>query len=177
MCNDAFRKWIAYFVGHELHTGDNVLSEKLDKEYLDKFSMCYELALKGKIFNAVEDVKIGDELKFNAISFNPVFDAANCLTGISCHASDITDHRKSLSRLEAQTQLLMEIAAIQSHKVRGPVATLLGLVQVFNFNDFTDPVNAEVMEGVANVTERLDNIVREVIRNVNRFNVKKTRYQ
>lgn len=170
MCNEAFRQWISYFVGRQLVKGDDLLDTALPKSYLDKFKMCYELALNGKTFATVEDLMVDGEIKFSTISFNPVYDKDNNLTGISCHASDITDQRKNLSHIDAQTQLLMEIANIQSHKVRGPVATLLGLIKVFDKDDPANPDNIEVLHGIESVTVSLDNIVRDVIRNINRLN-------
>ena len=170
MCNEAFRKWISYFVGKPLLKDDDVLDPSLPQVYLDKFRMCYELALSGKTFTTVEDMVVGGEMKFSTISFNPVFNPDGKLTGVSCHASDITDQRRTLSRIDAQTQLLMEIASIQSHKVRGPVATLLGLVKVFDKDDLTNPDNVEVLLGIESVTMSLDTIVRDVIRNINRLN-------
>lgn len=170
LCNEAFKKWIAYFLGFPLTKGDNVLDTKLGAEYLNKFKMCYELALNGKTFNTVEDLIVDGEMKFSTISFNPVFNNENRLTGISCHASDITDQRKSLTRIDAQTQLLMEIANIQSHKVRGPVTTIMGLVKVFDYDDPANPENMEVLQGIASVTDSLDVIVRDVIRNINKLN-------
>ena len=165
--NEPFKKWITYFTGRELNVGDSVLSEDLGVNYLNKFRMCYELAMSGKTFNTVEDMIIDGELKFTTISFNPVFDNNNVLTGICCHATDITDQRKNLSQLDAQTQLLMEIANIQSHKVRGPVSTLLGLIHIFNFDDPAHPDNLEVMQGVASVAKKLDMVVKDVIRSIN----------
>lgn len=170
LSNEAFKTWISYFIGKPLMKGDNVLDSDLPRSYIDKFKMCYELALNGKTFTTVEDMMVNGELKFSTISFNPVYDHDNKLTGISCHASDITDQRKNLSRLDAQTQLLMEIANIQSHKVRGPVATLLGLVQIFDYEDPTNPDNAELVRGIASVTNSLDVIVRDVIRQINKLN-------
>ena len=175
LCNDAFKKWIFDFSGKVLGTGDNVLSEDLDNTYLDKIKACYLLALEGNNFTAIEDIKIKDEIKFTTINFNPVFDKNAVLVGISCHATDITDHKKNLTKIEAQTQLLLEIANIQSHKVRGPVATLLGLIEVFNFDDATDPNNIEVMNGVADVTEKLDEIVTNVIRSINLLSYRSSR--
>ncbi len=167
LCNTAFKKWILNFSGKELGVGDSILDKGLDAVYLEKIRACYELAFTGKNFTAIEDIKVGDEIKFTTINFNPVFDNNNVLAGISCHATDITDHRKNLSKIESQTQLLMEIANIQSHKVRGPLATLLGLVHVFNYEEVNDPNNVEVMNGVAEVAGKLDQIVTDVIRSIN----------
>lgn len=170
LCNEAFKRWISYFIGKPLLVGDHVLSTELSQAYIDKFKMCYELALNGKTFTTVEDLMVNGELKFSTISFRPVYNNDGKLTSISCHATDITDQRKNLSRLDAQTQLLMEIANIQSHKVRGPVATLLGLVQIFDYENMANPDNAEIVEGIAKVTNSLDVIVRDVIRQINKLN-------
>ena len=70
-------------------------------------------------------------------------------------------------QIEEQNRVLMEIAAIQSHKVRGPVATILGLGQFFNYDDLGDPVNKTLMEGIQKVSEDLDVIIREVVRKSN----------
>jgi hypothetical protein len=50
---------------------------------------------------------------------------------------------------------------------------LLGLVNVFNFEDYADPTNAEVIEGIAVVIEKLDFIVTDVIRSINRLSPRK----
>ena len=74
-----------------------------------------------------------------------------------------------LAHIEAQSNVLSDIAHIQAHHVRGPVATILGLVSLFNFEDPTDPVNKEVIDGLSVVTEKLDNVIKEVIIKENKF--------
>jgi len=68
-----------------------------------------------------------------------------------------------LIHIKEQDTVLSKIAHIQSHDVRGPVATILGLVDVFNHDDPTDPINKEVLEGIAVVTERLDAIIKNIV--------------
>ncbi len=82
-----------------------------------------------------------------------------------------------LAYIEAQSNTLTDIAHIQSHNIRGPVSTLLGLVKVFNFEDPTDPDNKEVIEGIAIVTERLDKIVRDVVTKENIIHSKESSIQ
>jgi len=79
------------------------------------------------------------------------------------------EKKRHLAHIEAQDNVLTDIAHIQSHEVRGPVATILGLVQLFNHDDPTDPVNKEVIDGLAIVTEKLDTVVKEVIIMENRL--------
>ncbi|MBC7555103.1 MAG: tetratricopeptide repeat protein [Taibaiella sp.] len=80
-----------------------------------------------------------------------------------------TERKKHIDRIKAQKTVLKDIAYIQSHEVRGPVSTILGLVQLFNFEDLTDPANGELMEGVATVAGRLDKIVTEVVNKENKI--------
>ena len=77
------------------------------------------------------------------------------------------ERRKHIERIRVQKNVLKDIAYIQSHEVRGPVSTILGLVQLFNFEDPSDPINMELMEGIATVTHRLDKIVTEVVNKEN----------
>jgi tetratricopeptide (TPR) repeat protein len=73
------------------------------------------------------------------------------------------EQERQLAHIEAQDNVLTDIAHTQAHFVRGPVATILGLVQFFNFEDLTDPVNKEIMEGVVTVTEKLDTVVKDIV--------------
>jgi len=74
-----------------------------------------------------------------------------------------------LAHIEAQSNVLSDIAHIQAHHVRGPVASILGLVKLFNYENPTDPVNKEVIDGLAIVTDKLDTVVKEVINKENKL--------
>lgn len=163
-CNQAFKGWVFHFIGTELNKGDNVLFNSRNKLYLEKFEMCYQLALKGKEFSTVEDVQINNETHYTSVNFHPVLDSDKTIIGVACFARDITEHRKHLFKIEAQNTALREIAFIESHKVRSPVAKILGLEQLFNYDDPTDPINREVLDGIAKSTQELDLIIREVVR-------------
>lgn len=75
---------------------------------------------------------------------------------------DVTEQREHLQQIQLQNQRLTEIAWIQSHKVRGPVASILGLAQLFNEKDLDDPMNKEIVEMLKTATSNLDGIIREI---------------
>jgi PAS domain S-box-containing protein len=83
--------------------------------------------------------------------------------GLTVYLRDITDEKKKMLKIEAQNEVLKEIAWLQSHKVRGPVASILGLAQLFNYTDPSDPMNQEILEGIKFASTGLDNIIREVV--------------
>jgi PAS domain S-box-containing protein len=170
--NHAFAKWIQHFTGKPFMLGDHVLHGELDRLYLDKFEMCYRLALSGRSFKSVEDFKVDGETRYATIRFHPVYDDQHNIRGVSCLARDITEQRKHLMKIEQQNTALREIAFIESHKVRGPVATILGLAQFFNYDSLEDPLNKEIMEGILKVSLDLDGIIREVVRKSNEMGLK-----
>jgi len=75
---------------------------------------------------------------------------------------DVTEMRSHLQRIEQQNKKLKKIAWVQSHRMRSPVATILGLAELFNFNDPSDPMNTELMESIREQTLKLDEMIHEV---------------
>jgi len=88
------------------------------------------------------------------------------IIGVNCIVRDITEQRMQLLKIQQQNERLKEIAWIQSHKVRGPVASILGLISLVR-QESEDPHNFEIVEMLHKATEDLDNIIREVVAKTN----------
>jgi PAS domain-containing protein len=69
---------------------------------------------------------------------------------------------RELQRMEEQKKKLKEIAWVQSHRMRSPVATILGMSDLFNYDNPADPVNAEVLSNIKDLTHKLDDMIHEV---------------
>src|SRR5690606_5922075 len=61
---------------------------------------------------------------------------------------DVTEIRSHLQRIELQNKRLKKISWVQSHRMRSPVATILGLTELFNFSDPSDPMNSELLQSI-----------------------------
>ncbi len=57
-----------------------------------------------------------------------------------------------------------EIAHITSHQLRAPVASILGLVSIFNKEKPEDPVNQEIVEHLGKSADDLDKMLRDVVK-------------
>lgn len=68
-----------------------------------------------------------------------------------------------IQRTKRQKHTLNDIAHIQAHDMRGPVASILGLVSMFNQEDVTDPLNADIMENLKRVSVDLDNKIKDIV--------------
>jgi PAS domain S-box-containing protein len=70
-----------------------------------------------------------------------------------------------LERTSHQSEQLQEIAWIQSHKVRRPVATILGLAQLFDTDDLDGTSNREILNGIIESASELDNVIEQIVKN------------
>ncbi|MES2558367.1 MAG: tetratricopeptide repeat protein [Bacteroidota bacterium] len=72
--------------------------------------------------------------------------------------------RKLLKRIKTQRSALEDIAGMHAHEIRGPVARITGLTQLFNHDNLNDPVNKELINAIHMVSLQLDEIVKKIIR-------------
>ncbi len=82
-------------------------------------------------------------------------------------AQEKKEKRITDEKLKTQCKNLYEIAFMQSHQVRVPVAQILGLFNIFNFDDPTDHINTEVLTKLKLVAESLDKIIHEIVKKTN----------
>jgi len=75
---------------------------------------------------------------------------------------DVSEMRSHVQRIEQQNKRLKKIAWVQSHRMRSPVATLLGLCDLFNHDDPADPMNAEILANIREQSKALDEMIHEV---------------
>ncbi|AHM60104.1 PAS sensor protein [Flammeovirgaceae bacterium 311] len=78
-------------------------------------------------------------------------------------ALDINDRLVAEKRILAQNERLREIAHLQSHNVRRPVASILGLINLFDKRDPTNEVNGVVIEKLDVVCKELDLTIHEIV--------------
>jgi len=57
---------------------------------------------------------------------------------------------------------LEQFAFVTAHNIRGPIATLLGLFQIYNKKDLTDPYNSMIITKGEELTQKLDNIIKDL---------------
>lgn len=77
--------------------------------------------------------------------------------------NDITEKLKYIRKIEDQNQTFKEIAWIQSHLVRAPLARLMGVVNLLENLD--DGINSEIKELIDYIkisAEELDGIIRDI---------------
>jgi len=80
---------------------------------------------------------------------------------IICH--DVTDEFLNIKKLEKQNEKLQEISWTQSHKLRGPVATILGLVDLLADPDISAEESQELVNCLKIAATELDHTTIDIV--------------
>jgi len=98
------------------------------------------------------------------ISAAPVFDGVGGYKHWVYIQRDVNDRRRHLQAMEEQNKRLKEIAWIQSHVVRAPLARIMGLVDLLVEQNNNEEINnTEIIEAIASSANELDEIIRKIV--------------
>ncbi len=127
------------------------------KDAIDKFEPCNIVVKTTK--------KNGTKYWVN-VSVAPVSDGSGEYKHWVYIQRDVNYRRRHLQALEEQNKKLKEIAWIQSHVVRAPLARIMGLVELLSErHDSEDLSNNQIIEAIASSANELDNIIRKIVIN------------
>ncbi len=77
------------------------------------------------------------------------------------------EKKKHLERIKAQSTVLEEVSFTNSHELRGPLSTIMGLLELYNHDDPADPNNKELIDGIDETAKRLDKKITELVQKEN----------
>lgn len=78
-------------------------------------------------------------------------------------ALDINDRLVAQKRILAQNEKLKEIAHLQSHNLRRPVASIMGLINLFDKRNPDNEMNGVVIEKLDIVCKELDTTIHKIV--------------
>lgn len=75
---------------------------------------------------------------------------------------EVTQQKRYVSTIEAQNNRLREIAWLQSHVVRAPLARLMGLIDLINNHPLPENERKELLEHVIKSANEIDAVIKEI---------------
>ena len=162
-CNKPYQEFVMRIWGKLPKPGDYVLSDGSSESFASSRLSDYKRALAGESFITIIEENYNGDILYQEFSNNPIIDHKGKIVGVNCIARDISEQRKQYLKIREQNEKLIEIAWIQSHKVRSPVASILGLAELFDFQASGNEHNAEILDLIKTATFQLDDIIREVV--------------
>jgi PAS domain S-box-containing protein len=75
----------------------------------------------------------------------------------------LIENKKNQDHVKDQNLRLQEIASISSHDLRRPVATILGLVNLFDRHGTDNPMNTEIINHLDSTARELDAVIHTIV--------------
>lgn len=154
--NESYKQHYKRAFGEEVVVGKSALNGIQETEPPDKWKGLYEKALNGEKFTVEMDFVVLENSYFTTIRFNPIYDANENIIGVGCFLQDITERKLHLRKIEQQNKQLKQIAFITSHKVRVPLANILGLAEILDKDNPLSLSNCMVIEHIKTSAKELD---------------------
>ncbi|WOK09377.1 PAS domain S-box protein [Imperialibacter roseus] len=159
--NRAFRDRLRTDLNVELKEGQPIEAPDAGGETSNKWAAHLTRALTGEQFSITEEDVLGDRTMYSLVSFNPFMEDGACV-GAACFIKDITERTLQLKAIEEQNKRLSEIAWMQSHVVRAPVARIMGLIELISSAHSKEEDKAQLLEYVDLSAKQLDGIIRDI---------------
>ncbi len=162
----AFNRAAAIFTrntyGKNLRIGSSVL-EYADKGVTGPFEHLFRSSFAGKTIRHEWHMRPGTkDDSWKELEFIPIKDKSKVIIGVALNSTDITERKKQQEKINIQNAALTRIAIIQSHELRRPVASLLGIMSLIKMEQQKD--NPEYLDMLELTVQELDEKIREIVK-------------
>ncbi|MBE2289926.1 MAG: hypothetical protein IAE95_10250 [Chitinophagaceae bacterium] len=124
----------------------------------------YRNVFESGSFDIIEKVPVNETISSHMqLRFKAIRNEAGEVTGVSCFLRDITGYVKMIESLEEKNQRLRDIAWVQSHKLRGPLTTVMGILEFLDEEDAPVEQRKEMLIGLQAKVAEMDAIIHEIV--------------
>jgi PAS domain S-box-containing protein len=164
--NHAYVKQITALTGMAPQKGDHSYMQMgCSNQIINDWKSYYQRALNGEQYTIIKECACGQtkEALFYEISFNPIYSVNNEIMGVGCFARDITTRLKTEQALLSQNKRLRNIASLSSHELRRPVASMLGLLNIIDRENLSNPENKNIIDYLHIVSTEIDDAIHLIV--------------
>ncbi|MBX2906486.1 MAG: hypothetical protein KF744_10640 [Taibaiella sp.] len=97
------------------------------------------------------------------VRFRPIRTQEGVIVGVSCFRTDITEYLQMIDTLERNNERLRDIAWVQSHKLRGPLTTIMSIASYLQEDDTDPETRAQVLKSLQEKLKEMDDIIHEIV--------------
>lgn len=132
-------------------------------EFLETWRSYYRRVFQGETISILEQFSIdGGQVHLSTV-ITPISMGTKVI-GAAAFSQDITDTTLKIQTIENQNNRLREIAWIQSHVVRAPLARLMGLMNVIDSQEEDDLMELKkLLAMLRKSAEELDSVIRDIV--------------
>jgi len=120
---------------HDIAIGED-LRNFIDPKIKNNFIKYIAIAMRGKMIKHDLFLREGTEFEsWREVKFVPIKNYGGEIIGVAINSADITKRKQQEKQIAIQNEALTRIAIIQSHELRAPVASLLGIMNLMKIED------------------------------------------
>ncbi|MFD2147454.1 PAS domain S-box protein [Mucilaginibacter antarcticus] len=162
----AFNRAAAIFTrttyGKSLKVGVSIL-EYADNGVTGPFEHLFRSSFSGKTIKHEWNMRPGTKHdSWKELAFVPIKDKSKNVIGVALNSTDITERIKQQEKINIQNAALIRIAIIQSHELRRPVASLLGIMALIKMEQQNG--NPEYLDMLEKTVKELDEKICEIVK-------------
>jgi hypothetical protein len=158
--NKTFADIIRNTLGVEMKIGNDV-NQYIDEKLMPEFLLNFKQALAGKhIINESATLRNDQKIWWN-YDYVPAYDPEGEVIGVSYNAINISAVKVQQQESDAKDASLKAIAFIQSHELRRPVSSILGLMSLFKADNYR--ASKEDMMMLERAVLELDETIRKTV--------------
>lgn len=159
--NNAFIRMTGYQWGEIIGKTPRMFQgPKSDKVELDRSIKCLSRSETCEI-EIINYKKNGEEFWMH-IAIAPVADSHGVSTHFISIGRDVTERVKNVAAIREQNRKLRDIAWVQSHDVRGPLARIKGLVNLLSINSHSEN-DTELIGYLRVSSNEMDDVLRKIM--------------
>lgn len=134
-----------------------------------------------RLVAAIEEAKLGvqSELEIKLLSpskdfsfwnilVKPTFTENGTFEGIWMHVKDVTSYKNQVNLLAKENEILREFALYPSHILRGPLSTMMGLLELIDKRQL-DAENQKLFDYLKPLTKEMDQAIRQHAKKMSAF--------
>lgn len=166
LANNAYLDAMKKYSGQHYKIGQSVMSVlkkewKLGQKQKEKLIENYKKAMTNETVVFVLTIEPGKQRIQHQIAMHPII-SEDKVTGVACFSRDITERNEHIEAIEDQNKRLTEIAWLQSHAVRAPVARIMGLINLLKINEGDTQTLLDLADKIYNSASELDQIIQDI---------------
>ncbi len=150
--------------------GNNFI-ELLKEERALEFSGYVSAVLQGGNINYDVSYPHADgQFFFFNVRMYPIRNNDDVIIGLMVAVYDVTDIKKYTSAIEEQNKRFREIAWLQSHIVRAPLARIMGIVNLLTENNLDTEEHTQFLKHLLSSADELDTIIKDITHKTQEIN-------
>jgi hypothetical protein len=163
--NKSWENYVKDNYGLLLERGKD-MGQYLHPENSHEFYQEYAKALEGK--TSIVKMRLKGR-QWRMVKFEPAVDVHGDIIGVSINANDITKWIEQEEIVAARNAALREIAFIQSHELRRPVATILGMMNLLNMEGYLE--GSDELKFMNDAVKELDEKIKLTVNYIDEMNL------